>query len=693
MKEMLLPKVDNKHFSRSAYLYVRQSTLKQVCENTESTRRQYALADRAASLGWPREQIIVIDDDLGQSGSSAADRHGFQQLVSEVSLGKAGIVLGLEVSRLARNSADWHRLLEICALSDTLILDEDGLYDPTDFNDRLVLGLKGTFSEAELHILRARLRGGVLNKAHRGELRLPLPIGFVYDPEGSVVLDPDEQVQQSIRYLFETFRRTRSAGATVRVFRDESLLFPSRLRTGPRKGRLEWMPLAHSRVLYVLHNPRYAGTFVYGRREYKRLPTGWQGIRQRPMDEWVSCVLDAHKGYITWAQYQEHQQILRTNAIGHARGERSGGPAREGPALLQGLVICGRCGRRMTLRYHDRKGRSVPDYVCQRARIEYNDPFCQSVPGANVDDMIGAIVEEVVCRQTIDITLAVQQEVNARAEEVDRLHRKRVERARYEAEIARERYLCVDPRNRLVADSLERSWNDKLRVLRESEEQYEQAARHRLDSNDSEIQRKLVELVNDFPRIWNDPSVCNGDRKRIVRLIIEDVTLVKDKQQRDIHAHIRFKGGATRSVKLDTPVIIYEKWKTKPHIIEEIDRLLDDHTEGQIARLFTERGMTTSHGKRFRTENVAYLRHINGLRHRRLRLRDRGYVTLREMAAALGVSMREVRRRAELGEIETCAVGDRYSRLYRGHSTAGKRPLNPTADPHEGVSEQKVQYA
>ncbi|MCP4379602.1 MAG: recombinase family protein, partial [bacterium] len=266
--------VTTQHLQRNAYLYVRQSTLKQVCENTESRRRQYALQDRAAALGWAREHIIVIDEDLGRSGASTADRLGFQRLVSEVSLGRAGIVLGLEVSRLARNCTDWHKLLELCALSDTLILDEDGLYNPADFNHRLLLGMKGTFSEAELHILRGRLRGGILNKARRGELRLGLPTGFLYDLQDKVVLDPDEQVQRSVRYLFETFRRTQSACATVGVFRHESLLFPLRLRTGARKGQLEWHVLTHSRVLRVLHNPRYAGTFAYGQSEHKRLADG-----------------------------------------------------------------------------------------------------------------------------------------------------------------------------------------------------------------------------------------------------------------------------------------------------------------------------------------------------------------------------------------------------------------------------------
>jgi DNA invertase Pin-like site-specific DNA recombinase len=660
--------VTPKHLARNAYLYVRQSTLKQVCENTESTMRQYALQERAVVHGWSRERIIVVDDDLGQSGASSADRHGFQRLVSEVSLGRAGIVLGLEVSRLARNCADWHKLLEICALTNTLILDEDGLYDPGDFNHRLLLGMKGTFSEAELHVLRARLRGGILSKARRGELRLGLPTGFVYDPEDHVVLDPDDQVQRTIRYFFETFRRTQSVCATVRVFRDESLRFPCRLRTGPRKGQLEWGTLTHSRACYILHNQRYAGVFVYGRTEQKRLPDGLLRIRKRPMDEWVSCVTDAHDGYVDWSEFLDNQRILRSNAVAHSKSERAG-PPREGSALLQGLVVCGLCGRRMTLRYHERKRRYVPDYVCQRARIEYHGPLCQFVPGGNLDDTIAGIVEQAISLQSVEVTLAVQAELDSQAEQTDRLRRQCVERAQHEVELARERYMCVDARNRLVAGSLEQAWNEKLRILKELQEQLDQARRSQPDPHTPGVRQQLLELVNDFPRIWNHPSVEQRDRKRIVRLLIEDVTVAKDKELREIHAHIRFKGGATRSVKLDTPVIIYERWKTKPHIIKEVDKLLDDYTESQIADMLNNKGIRTSHGRPFRSENVAHLRRQYQLRHRRLRLRDRGFVPLRELAAALGVSMREVKRRAKHAKVETVANSARDDLLYRARST------------------------
>ena len=358
-------KVTAEHVARTAYLYVRQSTLRQVKDNTESAQRQYALRQRAIALGWPVEQIVVIDTDQGQSGASAADREGFQRLVADVGLGKAGIVLGLEVSRLARNNADWHRLLEISALAGTLICDEDGLYDPADFNDRLLLGLKGTMSEAELHFIRARLQGGILSKARRGELPTPLPVGLIYDSAQKVVLDPDRAVQDALRHLFQTFARTGSARAVVYTFHRDGLLFPSRIRKGARNGELAWNELSHWRVLRTLHNPRYAGAFAYGRRRTRKAPNGTISSRELPREQWTALIHDAHPGYLSWEQFEHNQRQLASNA--QALGtDRATGPAREGPALLQGLAICGRCGRRLSIRYHQRRDTLVPGLPMRR---------------------------------------------------------------------------------------------------------------------------------------------------------------------------------------------------------------------------------------------------------------------------------------------------------------------------------------
>jgi len=346
-------KVRPEHLKRNAYLYIRQSTIHQVFHNTESTRRQYDLRRRATALGWADDSVIVIDSDLGKSGASAVDREGFQRLVADVGMGKAGIVLGLEVSRLARNSSDWHRLLEICALTDTLILDEDGLYDPSHFNDRLLLGMKGTMSEAELHMLRARLRGGILNKASRGELQVPLPIGLSYNQSGKVILTPDSQVQQAFYMFFKTYKRTGSASAVVKHFRETGLQFPRLIRGRINKGKTVWGPLTHTRALHVLRNPRYTGTFVYGRMKSYKQSNGRIGVRQLPIDQWHTVIPDAHPGYITWDQYNDNIKTLRACSQAHGKDRRNHPPG-SGPALLQGLIVCGVCGLRMTLRYHSR---------------------------------------------------------------------------------------------------------------------------------------------------------------------------------------------------------------------------------------------------------------------------------------------------------------------------------------------------
>ena len=414
-------------------------------------------------------------------------------------MGRAGIVLGLEVSRLARNNADWHRLLEICALTDTLICDEDGLYNPAEFNDRLLLGLKGTMSEAELHFIRARLRGGQLSKARRGELPLLLPVGLVYDPAGKVMIDPDAGVQHAVRHLFTTFARTGSARATVQAFRDEDLSFPARVRTGPHKGELTWMPLRHWRVLRTLHNPRYAGAFVYGQSRGRKTLDGRITSEKVPRDQWTALIHDAHPGYIAWEQFETNQQTLAANAAAHARdGDR--GPAREGPALLQGLAVCGRCGRRMTVGYHRRGDIEVPDYRCMGQAIQTGSPPCHTVPGATIDPAIAQLLLDTVTPVALDVALTVQAELEARADDADALRRSHVERARHHAELARRRYLAVDPDNRLVADSLEADWNDALRRLNDADADYQRATVAAQARLTDEHKARVRALAADFPR-------------------------------------------------------------------------------------------------------------------------------------------------------------------------------------------------
>lgn len=660
MMQPVHQKVTASHLRRDAYLYVRQSTVRQVFENTESTRRQYALRERAVALGWPIERVKVIDTDLGKSGASSADREGFQKLVGEVGMGRAGIVLGLEVSRLARNSTDWHRLLEICALTDTLILDEEGIYSPEDFNDRMLLGLKGTMSDAELHVLRARLRGGILNKARRGALKTALPVGLVYDAADNVVLDPDSQVRQSIAFLFETFERTGSASATVRHFREQDLCFPRRPRSGPHRGQLLWGPLRLWRVLNVLHNPRYAGAFFFGRSRTHKRPGGTIDVEVLARDEWIALLPDAHPGYISWDQFEANLARLRENAQAHGV-ERRKSPPREGPALLQGLAICGVCGLRMTVRYHTRKGRQWPEYVCQRESIDTATSKCQSVPGSGIDEAIGELLVETLTPVTLEVALKVQTELEARAGEADALRRQRVERARHEADLARRRFMEADPGNRLVVDVLEAEWNDKLRALHNAQEEFEhRQAQDRKELSD-ERRRQILALATDFPRLWNDPKTPQRERKRMVRLLLEDVTLTKGEE---IGVGVRLRGGSTQSLTVPLAQPAWQIRQTSADIVAEIDTLLDDHTEGRIADILNERGHVSGEGLRFHAIMVQRLRRAYGLRTRYDRLREAGMLTLDEIADLLGVGTRTVKTWRDSGLLRAQAYNDKNECLY-----------------------------
>lgn len=674
-------KVSASHLSRDAYLYVRQSSLRQVFEHAESTRRQYALRERAVALGWPTERVVVIDSDLGLSGADS-DREGFGRLVAEVGMGRAGIVLGLEVSRLARNSTDWHRLLEICALSETLILDEDGVYDPGDFNDRLLLGLKGTMSEAELHMMRARLRGGTLNAARRGELRIPLPVGLVYDPLGRVVLDPDAQVRRSLRLLFDTFTRTGSAYATVKHFNKEKLLFPHRPLNGPRRGELLWKPLRFTRAVWVLHNPRYAGAFAYGRTRSRRRPGGGVEYKRLAREEWTVLILDAHPGYISWTRFEENERRLRDNAQSYEAKRRS--PPREGPALLQGLATCGVCGRGMTVCYYTYKGRQAPYYICQREGIQTASARCQIIPGAAIDRVVGELLVELMTPLTLDVALQVQDELVARAGEADLWRAQRVQRAREEADLARQRFMQTRPDNRMVADVLEAEWNAKLRALDEAQRELERSRAEPGQGLDEGQRRRILALAGDFPRLWNDPATPHRERKRMARLLIEDVTITRATRS----LGVRLRGGATRELTWTPTPHVSQIYKTRAEVVTEVDRLLNDHTDGEVAAILNERGYRSGYGLAFTPRLVGVVRENYALKSRYRRLRDRGLLTVVEAADRLGVALSTVREWRKAGLLRGqayCDAGyclveipDPPPTRQQGRRMSGRRPTRET---------------
>lgn len=650
-------KVTASHLKRDALLYVRQSSMRQVVEHTESAARQYALKKRATGLGWTEQQVIIIDDDQGVSGASVAGRGGFQRLMTEVSMGRAGIVIGLEVSRLARNSADWHRLLEICALTDTLILDEEGIYHPSQFNDRLLLGLKGAMSEAELHIIKARLRGGVLNKAKRGELATQLPVGFTYDDQQRVIFDPDQQVQQAVRAVFDTFRRVGSAFGVVGAFREQGLQFPTHSSASGKQAELQWGDLVHERVVRLLRNPRYAGAYFFGRTRYQKFPDSKRGRSSRlPREEWHTLIPDAHPGYITWQEHEENLRRLQENAVIHGVSQR--GPVREGLALLQGLMICGFCGGRMSVAYHQSKRGIEPDYVCpgrsEADRAERG--YCYRVAGGGIDKAISDLLVATVSPLALEVALTVQQELQARWQEADRLRHMQVDRARYEVDLARRRFLRVDPDNRLVASSLEADWNQKLRKLAEAEQNYERQSLADQSQISNDQRTQVLALATDFKQLWNDPKTPVRERKRMARLLIEDVTVRKEEQ---LLLQIRFRGGKTTTLTIPRPLNYCQARKQNPDLISEMDRLLDDYNYEDVARILNEKGFKTGGGLPLTRLAISYIRIKYELKSRFDRLRARGLMTLAEICQKLDISVETVYRHQQLG-------------ILRGHSYDGQ---------------------
>lgn len=629
------PKVTAEHLRRNAFIYIRQSTPRQVLENTESTKRQYALRDRAVALGWPGERIHTIDDDLGIPGEHAENRDGFQHLVSEVALSHAGIVLGLEVSRLARNNADWQRLLELCALSGTLISDEDGVYDPAHFNDRLLLGLKGTMSEAEVHVLKARLLGGLLNKARRGELVIPLPIGLVYDATGAVALDPDRQIQNAVRMIFDTFRETGSARATLRRFQHEGLQFPQRTRGRSGTGEVNWVPLEHFRVLQILHNPRYAGAFVFGRRRSTRtVDLKLKTHLQVAPEDWMVLIRDAHPGYISWQEFEHNRATLREN-LGAYTVTRRGALPREGSALLQGHVLCGRCGARMRTRYEQFRDRLIPYYVCTEESVRRAGKTCQSIRGSDIDAAVSELLLSAVAPAAVKVALAVQDEIAGRIKQAGALRQQQLERARYEAELKRRRFFKCDPNHRLAADALEADWNEALRRLEALQQEHDQQRQSDESLLNKQAREHILALARNFPNVWNDPHIEPRERKRMLALLIEDVTLIKGDP---ISVHVRFRGGRTTSLTVQGPKPIASIRKFKPELIAELDQLLDSCTDQQIADRFNTLGYRNWRQQPFTRQKVISMRVTYGLKSRFQRLRASGFLTASELARCFGVS-------------------------------------------------------
>lgn len=543
------------HRERLAVVYVRQSTTQQVLVHQESTRLQYGLVARAEALGWPSERVLVIDDDLGKSGTSAVGRAGFQRLVTEVSLGHVGLILGVEMSRLARSNADWHRLLEVCALFGTLIADLDGIYDPTQYNDRLLLGLKGTMSEAELHLLKQRLYQGCLSKARRGELTFALPTGYVWGPERQIQFDPDEQVQQVVRLIFRQFEELGTLGGVLRYLARHDIRIGVRVREGPGKGQLVWRRPNRMTLQNLLKHPLYAGAYAYGRRQNdprrKRADRPQSGRVVMQRSDWHALLRDRCPAYISWEQYQANLARLEANRARAA----SMGAVRNGAALLAGLVVCAQCGARLIVHYHQYHRHPAPfTYDCTRQRGNYGGPLCQHVAGPCLDAFVSEQVLAALAPAALELSLAAAQQVEQERAALSQLWQQRRERAAYGAERAARQYHAVEPEHRLVARTLERAWEEQLAAQQQLEEDYHRFMREQPRVLTEPEREAIRQLAADIPALWAAPSTTAADRKEIVRQVVERIEVDAQGKSEQVRVRITWVGGGQTAGTLTRPI-------------------------------------------------------------------------------------------------------------------------------------------
>jgi len=633
------PKISEQQQSKPAYIYVRQSTLAQVRHHQESTERQYALRKKALELGWSETSIRILDRDLGVSGAHTTGRADFKTLVADVSMGQVGAVFALEASRLARSNVDWHRLLELCALTRTLVIDEDGSYDPADFNDGLLLGLKGTMAQAELHFLRARLLGGKLNKAKKGELRFPLPVGLCHDENGHIVLDPDEEVRGAVSLVFRLFRETGSAFAVVQNFAKRALRFPKRAYGGAWNGKLVWGRLTHTRVLCMLKNPSYAGVYVFGRYQYHQQISTTGEIQKKmravPLPDWRVQLRQHHDGYISWDEFLENGKRLEKN---RTNGEATmlSGPAREGLALLQGLLLCGNCGHAITVRYTGNGG-IYPTYLCNRQRREgLATKDCMSFRCDLLDAAVSEEVLKALQPTELQLALGALRELEVRDQAILRQWQMRLERAEYEVALAERRYQEVDPSNRLVANTLERRWNETLLHLQDLKKQAAEFQRKEARVFTPEQKAKVLALARDFPRLWHAPSTQAKDRKRMLRLLIKDITVNKLVEQRQLSVHIRWQGGACTDLFVQIPPSAAGRHRYRSPIVDRIRDLACSLLDAQIADQLNREGCTSAKGKSYTAKMIRWIRWRYQIPLARLKKSEE--LTVQQVAKQFGVS-------------------------------------------------------
>ena len=595
-------KITSSHRERAAICYLRQSSMAQVRQHTESTRSQYGLADTAAALGWPATSIEVIDTDLGISGKWGVAREGFTELVTRVCTGEVGAIFGIEITRLARSNADVARLAEFARITGTLLIDADGVYDPADVNDRVLLGFKGTMGEMELHVMAQRLQANKRAAAERGELRTPLPVGYVHDDAGDIVIDPDAEVQAAIRDVFAAFTACGSAYGVVAAFAGRR--FPLRAYGGAWAGQLRWGKLTHARVIGILKNPGYAGAYVHGRYSSRRTvePDGTvrTALVERPRAEWPVLIKGHHEGYITWADYLASEAKLAAN-----RTNAGARPPREGSALCQGIITCGSCGKPMRTNYHTDQR---PAYECSSRADRLTTPTCRSVAAATVDDAVAGVLLDALTPEQVALALAAADEVAGRHQRVGRAAELAVERARYDADRAERAFCACEPENRLVARSLEARWEARLAFLAEAEQAL-QAASESLPPLPGRAE--LEKLAADLPGLWHAPATSSKDRKRLLRTLIADITLLPEPGQAKVRIGIRWHTGATDELRVARAVHPGTAKRSPSPAVEMIRRLGPVTPAAELAGQLNAAGLTTGHGRPFDVKAVQWIRHAH----------------------------------------------------------------------------------
>ena len=638
-------KITPSHLSRHAIVYLRQSSAAQVAHNRESTDRQYALAGKARELGWPEDRIIVIVEDLGLSGSGSVARSGFARLTAEVALAHVGLVLGLEVSRLARNNADWHRLIDLAGLTDTLIGDADGIYHPALFNDRLLLGLKGTMSEAELHVLRARLNGGIRNKAARGELRRGLPVGLVWgEGDGEVRFHPDEAVVTAIHSVFARFTETGSARRVWLWFRSEGIKFPLQMHA---HAEIRWVEASYTAIHHVLTNPVYAGAYVYGKTRQETILDASgvrkKRVRQLPRSQWQVLIPEHHPGFIDWQTYETNQARIAKNT--RPGPHKVGGAVREGSALRQGLASCGHCGRR--LRTHYRGRNAAPGYHCPgKALVDGRGVYCLNVGGLQIDEAVTRAFIAALEPAKLAATLAAAEQLERDRETSLKQWRLGVERASYEASRAERRYRAVDPDNRLVARGLEREWEESLSALESARGDLQRREKERPRVLSQAERDHLLALGPDLATVWHAATTTPRDRKELLRALIEEVIIKVERDTASAHLTLRWKGGALGEIELALPRSRPATIRTDEDTIALVRRLAVHHPDTVIAGILNRQGRKTARGHRFEGNRVCNLRQhwsipcfvpepTSG---------DGELLTIKAAAAALGVAPSTIHR-------------------------------------------------